>query len=247
MKEVVFLGSKSIGFRCLHYLADRSAELGVAIVGVCANSGNVLSDSAQFDRFCAERGLPIFGGLDALPACDVLISVQYQHILKTRHIAKARCLAVNLHLAPLPEYRGCNQFSFAIVDGASEFGVTLHCIAEAIDGGDILFEQRFPIVPRCFVKELYDQSTEAGYDLFCRHIADLISGNYTPIPQSVYKGLRASSYHYRNEIDILKQIDPLWPSEKIDRHLRATYFPPYEPPYMFIEGQKWYFAPCKDN
>ncbi len=247
MKEVVFLGAKPIGLRCLSYLSENAALLGINITGVCAVSGNVLSNTAEFDRICQDKDLPIFSGLDALPPCDLIISVQYPHILKARHIAQARRLAVNLHMAPLPEYRGCNQFSFAILDNATEFGVTLHCIAESIDGGDILFEQRFDIPPRCYVKDLYDLSVEAGYSLFCRHIADIVSEQYTPIPQSAYFGTRPCSYHYRNEINTIKQIDLQWPSEKIDRHLRATYFFPYEPPYTLIEGQKWYFTQCMDK
>ena len=59
-------------------------------------------------------------------------------------------------MAPLPEYRGCNQFSFAIVDGKKEFGTTLHKMEEGIDNGDIIAESRFDIPENCFVKELYE-------------------------------------------------------------------------------------------
>ena len=87
---------------------------------------------------------------------DFLISVQYHNILKKEHIQKAKVLAVNVHMAPLPEYRGCNQFSFAIIDKAKVFGTTFHVLEEGIDSGDILFENRFPISEKLTVKELYE-------------------------------------------------------------------------------------------
>ncbi|GAG97315.1 unnamed protein product, partial [marine sediment metagenome] len=42
-----------------------------------------------------------------LEDCDVLFSVQYDKILTKEQISKAKRIAVNLHMAPLPEYRGC--------------------------------------------------------------------------------------------------------------------------------------------
>lgn len=68
-----------------------------------------------------------------------------EEILNAEHIGHAKNIALNLHMAPLPEYRGCNQFSFAIADNKKEFGTTIHKMDTGIDHGNILFEKRFPI------------------------------------------------------------------------------------------------------
>ncbi|MBK8684503.1 MAG: hypothetical protein IPN26_05660 [Bacteroidetes bacterium] len=97
---------------------------------------------------------------------DFLISVQYHQILNERHIQKARTLAINLHMAPLPEYRGCNQFSFAILDQYPEFGTTLHVMDERIDHGDILFEKDSPYLPIVGSKICMNSPTKSRWNCF---------------------------------------------------------------------------------
>ncbi|MBX9448199.1 MAG: hypothetical protein KL787_00100 [Taibaiella sp.] len=127
----------------------------------------------------------ILSSLDEIPECDIIYSVQHHEILKTQHIRKARSLALNLHLAPLPEYRGCNQFSFAIMDEARSFGVSIHRIDERIDHGALLFEKRFSISPDIWVEDLYQKSVNAGIELF----KETLPGN----PE---QGLSGSGYRY---------------------------------------------------
>lgn len=50
---------------------------------------------------------------------------------------------VNIHPSLLPKGRGSWPMPWAILDGLSESGVTIHKIAEGFDTGDILLQQRF--------------------------------------------------------------------------------------------------------
>ena len=149
MKKIVYLGSKGIGRECFSLLCeiirDRCYE--VAAVG-CSPRGNQLRD------YAIENGFKVFFEPEDIPKCDIIISVQYHAILKKDQIARSE-LAINLHIAPLPEYRGCNQFSFAILNEDKEFGVTIHELDESIDGGDIYFEERFPIPEGIWVADLH--------------------------------------------------------------------------------------------
>lgn len=161
--------------------------------------------------------------------------------MKEKHIALARKLAINLHMAPVPEYRGCNQFSFAILDEAREFGTTIHKLDTSIDGGDIIAERRFPIDQDIRVDELYNKTFEASVTLFKSEIAKILNGEYRLVDQSSLID-RKSSIHYRNEIDDLKKIDLSWPKEKINRHIRATLMPGFPPPYTMVDGKKIEFT-----
>lgn len=240
MKRVVFLGAKPVGFRCLTYLLDRSADLNASVVGVLTNSRG-----QDVLRLCQERELPVLRELDDLlrmDPFDVLISVQYHEILRQRHIESARDIAVNLHMAPLPEYRGSNQFSYAIINGDQEFGTTLHVMTEAVDGGDIIAEDRFPIPGGCFVDELHRRTVERSVGLFERVIGSVIEGSYTRVPQEKLLGRRRTSFHFRREIEELKRIDLSWPADRIERHVRATLYPGVEPPYTMIGERKIYFS-----
>jgi methionyl-tRNA formyltransferase len=142
----------------------------------------------------------------------------------------------------LPEYRGCNQFSFAISENKKEFGTTIHKMDIGIDHGDLLFERRFPIPDNCWVEDLYQLTFNASIDLFIETIAAILKEDYTLTPQSNYIESRGTSIHYRNEIEKLKQIDLNWDQKKVELHIRATSMHGFEPPYTFIDNQKIYFS-----
>ena len=208
MKSIVFLGSKELGISCLRILYDQAAELNYNIVGVLTNERG-----DEIKEFSKSKKIPILRSLDEyckLKSVDIAISVQYHEILKRQHIDKAKELTVNLHMAPLPEYRGCNQFSFAIVDNAKEFGTTIHLIDENIDSGDILFEDRFPIATDCWIDDLYDVTYSRSVALFSSSLKDIVLGNINPKKQSSFKGRRNSSLHYRREIEDIKKINLSW-------------------------------------
>jgi methionyl-tRNA formyltransferase len=241
MKRIAFLGAKPIGAHCLRYLVDHQAELDAEVVAVLTRRPKGFAQSGVLE-LADERGLRVLKNLRQLrlldEKIDILISVQHHQILKRKHIEKASQIAINLHMAPLPEYRGCNQFSWAIINGDDTFGTTLHVLDEGVDSGDILAERRFAIPANCFVKELYDLTVEHSKQLFEQSIAAIIAGEVEPKPQSELLGERACSFHLRKEIDELKRIDPAWPAEKIHRYFRATYMPGFEPPYMQLGETK---------
>jgi len=240
-QSLVFLGSKPIGYHALHYLIHQREQLHLDIKGILTNDNPAFSNHLSLKKLAMEYDIPVFNSLKEMPEADFLYSVQYHEILKEEDILKAGKIALNLHMAPLPEYRGCNQFSFAIAEDKKEFGTTIHKIDTAIDHGDILFERRFAIPEACWISELYDLTLNASIDLFIETISDIVNGTYTITPQQTLVAERGTSIHYRKEIDDLKKIELSWDCEKIERHIRATYMPGFEPPYALIGNEKIYF------
>ncbi|MBK8442879.1 MAG: hypothetical protein IPL35_05435 [Sphingobacteriales bacterium] len=88
---------------------------------------------------------------------------------------------------------------------------------------------------------MYQLTLKHSVELFQAHIGDILEGNYTLTPQESLHAARGTAYHHREDIESLKKIDLNWDKEKIERHIRATFFPPFEPPYCIIEGKKFYF------
>lgn len=239
MKKIVFMGSKDIGYECLEQLVYQEKQLGYELIGVLTNKrGRKVAD------FCNEHNIRIIHDLDeylAIGTCDIAISVQYHEILKLEHIENAKEIIVNLHMAPLPEYRGCNQFSFAIIDGQAEFGTTLHRLEEGVDTGAIICERRFPIPPNCWVDDLYRITFDESVKLFKQVLPDLVSGSYHLTPQELFLNKRATSCHSRREIEEIKQIDLDWTKDKIEKHVRATSMPGFEPPYTIVNNKRIHF------
>lgn len=241
-KKMVFLGSKPVGYKCFAYLLEHKDELDISVVGLLTQKRKEFSGSYDLEDIARKYDVPVIEDLAEMPECDFLYSVQYHQLLKAEDIAKAKEMAVNLHMAPLPEYRGCNQFSFAIIDGKEEFGTTVHVMDPRIDHGDILFQKRFPVKNDIWVNDLYQKTEEASVKLFQQTLAALVQGKYTRLPQSALEARYGSSLHFRNEMEALKHIDLSWPKEKIIKHVRATSMPGFEPPYFMLDGQKMYIT-----
>ncbi len=246
-KNIVFLGSKDIGYECLLHIIEHKKPLKLDIIGVLSNENKHLtSTDKSIYSLCKKHEISVLNNLEELfklDHIDFLLSVQYHQILKEKHLKLAKKLAINLHMAPLPEYRGCNQFSFAIIDQSKIFGTTLHVMNVSVDAGDILFESRFDIPEGINVKDLYELTYQKSIVLFKDNIRKVFEGDYIRTKQSELVKSRLSSYHARNEMATIKKIDLSWEDEKILRYYRATYFPPFDPPYAIKQGEKVLITP----
>ena len=234
-RQVVFLGGKDIGYECLKILFKQAKQRNIDIVGIDTSTRGKL-----IKEFGVKHDIQYLEGI--IPRCDIIISVQYDRILSDKEINMASERVIKLHMAPLPEYRGCNQFSFAIIDEALEFGATLHEIVPGVDEGPIVAENRFEIGLDIWVKDLFYLTYNASIKLFKEWLAQLISGEYNAIDQKSLLLSRGTSFHFRKEIDKIKEIDLDWTKGKINKHLRATMMPGFESPYTMVKGVKIYFV-----
>jgi methionyl-tRNA formyltransferase len=242
IKKIIFLGSKPIGYKCLEYLIVNSEILGIQVIGCLTSDEHRFGGIFSIKALASEHNIKIIGSLDELlleEEIDIIISVQYHLIIKQKHIDKAKEIAVNLHMAPLPEYRGCNQFSFAIYQQAKEFGTTLHKMDSGIDSGDILFEKRFHIPDQCTVKRLYDLTYDASLTLFEEKIGNIIKGDYTPVSQKQLVESRGTQLIFRKDIEQLKAIEL---SQDTINKVRATSMSilGFEPPFGMDGDKKIY-------
>lgn len=245
--NVLFLGAKKVGYECLNFLIQNREGLNINIKAVLSNDGRKF-ENANVKELAIANGIEYLDSLEEildLQNIDFLISVQYHLILKRRHINVARRLAINLHMAPLPELRGCNQFSFAILNGMSVFGTTLHRLEEGIDCGAIIFERRFNIPENCFVNELVEKTTLESVLLFKNHIGDIFNGNYQLKEQADFIQQRGTEIHFRKEIAEIKKINLNQSASTIIRQIRATAMPGFEFPYAEVNGEKIYLIPEK--
>ena len=71
---------------------------------------------------------------------DLVISFGYRHILSPKIIATAKRPIINLHIGYLPYNRGAYPNFWSFCEGTPS-GVTIHCIDEGIDTGDILCQR----------------------------------------------------------------------------------------------------------
>ena len=128
-------------------------------------------------------------GLETLRAAepDLVVSIRYRRILKESAIAIPRHGVINLHSGVLPDYRGVMATFWAMLNGESEIGSTLHRITDSgIDTGPIIRISRQPMRPGLS----YLENVLGLYDAGCTAILramDSISRGFEP-PTTVQTG-----------------------------------------------------------
>jgi methionyl-tRNA formyltransferase len=76
---------------------------------------------------------------------DLFISMSFNQILKKEIISFPKLGFINCHAGALPFYRGRNPLNWALINGESSFGITVHYVDEGIDTGDIIEQRLYPI------------------------------------------------------------------------------------------------------
>ena len=72
---------------------------------------------------------------------DLNISFSYDQILRREILGSARLGFINCHAGMLPHYRGRNVLNWALINGETEIGLTVHWVDEGIDTGDVIVQR----------------------------------------------------------------------------------------------------------
>lgn len=123
-----------------------------------------IASSREIGEKCKEWAIQNGYEITSMHDCDVFISVLYDKIISEEYIASRPCY--NFHPGVLPWYRGAGAYSWAIINGEFETGVTLHKIDKDIDHGDIIHIQRFPIKDTDTAEDLFKKAENIIFDLF---------------------------------------------------------------------------------
>lgn len=91
---------------------------------------------------------------------------------------------INLHGSLLPQYRGAAPINWAVINGEKETGVTTFKLQHAIDTGNILLQERFPIGDDETSGEVHDRMKEIGAQLLLKTVQGLANGSLQETPQS---------------------------------------------------------------
>lgn len=99
---------------------------------------------------------------------DLLLNVHSLHVVHPAVLRAPRIGCFNLHPGPLPRYAGLDTVSWALFRGETDYGVTLHEMAERIDAGGVAFRDDFPVEPDDTALTLYSKCIRRGLALLER-------------------------------------------------------------------------------
>lgn len=114
---------------------------------------------------------------------DAIVIVAYGRLIPLWMLALPKHGNLNVHASLLPTYRGAAPIQWAVANGEMETGVTTMRIDEGLDTGDILLQERVPILPGQTSVELSPVLAEAGADLMVRTLVGLEQGTLQATPQ----------------------------------------------------------------
>jgi len=182
--RVLFTGLPS-DFSLAFLLALLAAE--VELIGIITSPGAheaILGENA-LSQIADHLGIPLLrlwrindehSLLDITKlAPDGVVMASFNQIVRSRVLGAARHGWLNVHPSRLPDYRGPEPVYWAIAEGATESGITLHRAVPKVDAGPVLAQATVPLRPGETSGTLTKRLTEAGTRLLPQAVADLLA------------------------------------------------------------------------
>ena len=92
---------------------------------------------------------------------------------------------VNSHFSLLPELRGADPITFAILNGLKETGVSLMLLVKAMDEGPLLSQTSYSLPPTITTPELTEALIEVSYAALSVILPLYMNGDASAIPQDL--------------------------------------------------------------
>jgi methionyl-tRNA formyltransferase len=174
---------------------------------------------------------------------DLLAVVAYGKIFGPRFLGLFPAGGINLHPSLLPRHRGPAPLPFTILEGDSQWGLSIQKIALEMDAGDILLQKSFPLRGTESAGELAVLAAEEGAKAMLETVRTIEEGTDNPLPQN-----HRDATYSRLLIKDDGLIDWSQPAFRIDRMIRA--FNPWPGAYTSFQKQTltiWEASPVEEN
>lgn len=124
---------------------------------------------------------------------------------------------VNSHFSLLPQWRGADPISFAILSGQKETGVSLMIIEAGLDTGPLLAQETVRIPAQATTSSLTEQLIKTSHDLLKVALPDYAAGKIRPYPQDPSMEPTYSRKLAKED----GKLDWTKPADQLEREIRA--------------------------
>lgn len=108
----------------------------------------------------------------------------------------------NIHGSLLPQYRGAAPINWAIINGEKETGVTSFFLKHEIDTGDLLLQERVPILEEDDFGTVYEKLKHEGAKLALKTVQAIEADAVQPIPQSESEEIKHAPKIFKDTCEI---------------------------------------------
>lgn len=203
-------------------------------------------EGGELVNTCVRNSIPTFSSseiysqLNTISKPDLIVSYLFRHKILREMISFCPINKygyrniINFHPAPLPDAKGVGMSSQAIIQGFSEWGITVHYVNEKFDDGDIIEVSRFEIPRNIISIELQFLTQIEQLKLLKRIIPEFESGGLIG-----YKQANSGRYYSNKLLQSFKQITGKESRAELDKKIHGLFYPPYDGAYVIINGQKY--------
>jgi methionyl-tRNA formyltransferase len=238
--SAVVFAYHNVGVRCLRVLLDQGVYVPLVLTHEDSTTENIWYESVA--RLCAERGIESITVDDAnhpdvaarirALAPDFLFSFYYRKMLGADILGIPRRGALNMHGSLLPKYRGRVPTNWAVINGETETGASLHYMEVKPDAGNLVAQTSVPILGDDTAHEVFQKVVVAAEMTLVRALPQLISGTAPCVPLN----LKAGSYFSGRKPED-GRIDWTKSARDVYNLIRAV-APPYPGAFTDIDGER---------
>ena len=249
---VVVFGYHDVGVECLDALISRGSR----VIAVFTHRDNP-EEKIWFrsvTQLARQHGIPVhtpdsvntpewIARLREMQP-DIIFSFYYRNLICQEILDIPRLGAFNLHGSLLPKYRGRVPINWAVLNGETETGATLHWMVERPDAGDIVDQEAVPIGPRDTAQDVFINVTATARQVLERSLAAIKQGRAPRRPQDESQ---ASYFGGRKPDD--GRIDWRADARQLFNLIRAVTHP-YPGAFTDVEGRRffvWWAEPRPDG
>jgi natural product biosynthesis luciferase-like monooxygenase protein len=219
--SAAFIGEESLLLQC----AQAWVERGHRVVALVTQQAAARQWAHRRQVACLARPGDLLA--DSVERPDILLSVTNLQVLPAPLLGLPRLAAINFHDGPLPEYAGLNTPVWALLDGATEYGVTWHRMTAAVDAGAILVQRRFGIDAHETALSLNTKCFSAAIDAFEELMGLIEAGRLEGHPQA---GPVQRMFGRKDRPAAAAALDFAQPAASVARVVRALDFGAYPNP-----------------
>lgn len=106
---------------------------------------------------------------------DIIITCAYGQILPLELLEYPKYKTINVHASLLPNYRGGAPIERSIMNGDKETGITIMRTDKGMDSGDIIEEEKLPILEDDDIDSLSDKLSVLGANLLMKVLPSIIN------------------------------------------------------------------------
>ncbi len=168
-----------------------------------------------------------------LSGMDLLVSYCYRSKIDESVFSGPKYGGINFHPAPLPKYRGFAVYNFGILNGEEKWGVTVHCLEDTIDTGDVIASESFYIdKTKETAKSLRDKSHICMLKMMPKVIRDF---------KNLYAAKKAQEgqggYYSKRMMDMARRVRDEDDSNTVNKKIRAFWNPPHDGAFIVRNGE----------